>query len=94
PEHIGDFANKRIARFKVPVLVDGNRVWRDMAEVDTSSAGAHANWPEHFFAQIVNGYVDVTGQQGGVVGHAHSHLIPARGLLAYAIREMERVASD
>ena len=91
-EHIGDFPNKRIARFKVPVLVDGVRVWRDMAEVDTSSAGAHANWPEHFFAQIVDGYLAESGNRGGTVGNATSHLLPSRGLLAYAISEMVRVA--
>jgi len=94
PEHIGDFPDKRIARFKVPVLVDGNRVWRDMAEVDTSGAGAHANWPANFFARIVNGFLDATGNNGGVVGNARSYLIPARGLLAHALGEMKQVAKD
>jgi aminoglycoside 3-N-acetyltransferase len=93
-EHIGDFPNKRMARFKVPVLVDGVRVWRDMAEVDTSSAGAHASWPEHFFAQIVDGYLAESANSGGKVGDATSHLILSRGLLAYAIREMERTANQ
>lgn len=92
PEHIADFPDKRIARFKVPVLVDGHRVWRDMAEVDTSGAGAHANWPENFFAQIVDGFLEESGNRGGKVGDARSHLLPARALLDYAIREMERVA--
>jgi aminoglycoside 3-N-acetyltransferase len=91
-EHVADFSNKRIARFKVPVLVDGQRVWRDMAEVDTSSAGAHANWPESFFAKIVDGYLSETGNRGGLVGKALSHLLPVRGLLGYAQAEMKRVA--
>ena len=94
PEHIADFPDKRIARFKVPVLVEGNRVWRDMAEVNTSSAGAHANWPENFFARIVDGYLAESGISGGKVGNARSHLLPARDFLAYAIREMERVAQS
>jgi len=93
-EHIADFPDKRIARFKVPVLVDGHRVWRDMAEVDTSGAGAHANWPENFFAQIVDGFLEGSGNRGGKVGEAVSHLIPVRGLLAYAIREMERTSDQ
>jgi aminoglycoside 3-N-acetyltransferase len=91
-EHSGDFPEKRIARFKVPVLADGHRVWRDMAEVDTSSEGAHANWPDRFFAQIVDDYLERSGNRGGKVGNAVSHLIPARGLLADALRAMERVA--
>jgi len=88
PEHIADFPDKRIARFKVPVLVNGHRVWRDMAEVDTSEK-AHENWPDQFFAQIVDGYLGESGNRGGKVGNAASHLIPSRGLLAAAIREME-----
>lgn len=92
-EHTADFPDKRIARFKVPVLVDGNREFREMAEVDTSSAGAHANWPGDMFARIVDGYLDASGNRGGRVGTATSFLIPARGLLDYAIREMERVAA-
>ena len=92
PEHIADFTNKRIARFKVPVLEDGQRVWRDMAEVDTSSAGAHADWPENFFAKIVDDYLAETGNGGGLVGSARSYLMTARGLLRSAQAEMERVA--
>ena len=92
PEHIAEFENKRIARFKVPILADGQRVWRDMAEVDTSTK-AHDNWPENFFAHIVDGYLSEAGNRGGLVGGAPSYLMPARGLLRYALGEMERVAA-
>ena len=92
PEHIADFADKRIARFKVPVLVNGQRVWRDMAEVDTETK-AHENWPDSFFAKIVGGYLSETGNGGGLVGNARSYLMPARGLLRFALLEMERVAA-
>jgi aminoglycoside 3-N-acetyltransferase len=92
PEHIADFPNKRIARFKVPVLEGGRRIWRDMAEVDTSEK-AHDNWPDRFFAEIVDGYLKTSGNSGGKVGNATSFLIPAQGLLQHAIREMERVAA-
>jgi len=92
-EHIGDFSDKRIARFKVPVLEDGHRVWREMAEVDTSSEGAHENWPDNFFAQIVDAFLERSGNTGGRVGYARSYLIPAHGLLDYALEEMRRVAA-
>lgn len=91
-EHIGDFPDKRIARFKVPVLHDGHRVWREMAEVDTSER-AHENWPDNFFAQIVDAFLEALGNKGGRVGYAPSYLIPARGLLDYALTEMKRVAA-
>lgn len=90
-EHLADFPDKRIKRFKVPVLIDGHRVWRDMAEVDTGDK-AHENWPSNFFALIVDGYLRGSGNRGGSVGNAPSYLLPARELLAYAIPSMESVA--
>jgi aminoglycoside 3-N-acetyltransferase len=91
-EHIADIPDKRIARFKVPVLEQGVRVWRDMAEVDTSAQGAHANWPDRFFARIVDGCLAEAGNEGGCVGDARSYLLSARALLAYARPVMEHVA--
>jgi len=93
-EHIGDFPDKRIARFKVPVQENGKRTWRDMAEVDTSGDGAHENWPDRFFAQIVDGYLTATGNHGGQVGSATCHLFAARGLLEYALPVMVSKATD
>lgn len=90
-EHVADIPDKRVARFKVPLLENGVRVWREMAEFDTS-AGVHPNWTDRFFATIVDSYLAESGNAGGIVGHAASHLISARGLLAFAQPIMERVA--
>jgi aminoglycoside 3-N-acetyltransferase len=90
-EHIADFPDKRIARFKVPVLVDGERVWREMAEVDTSDA-AHQSWPDRFFEQLVDGYLTSVHNEGGRIGQATSQLFSARGLLEFAGPVMERIA--
>jgi aminoglycoside 3-N-acetyltransferase len=90
-EHIADFPDKRIVRFKVPVLEDGHRVWRDMAEIDTGDK-AHENWPESFFARIVDEHLEKTRNRGGLVGNAHSFLIPARELLAHALSTMTATA--
>ena len=91
-EHLLDVPGMRIARFRVPVLVDGAREWREMAEVDTSGEGAHPSWPERFFARIVDDYLERTGNRGGPVGGATSYLLDARGLLAHALAVMERTA--
>jgi aminoglycoside N3'-acetyltransferase len=40
-EHVADIPGKRIARYEVPVIENGSRVWRVMEEFDTSGAGAH-----------------------------------------------------
>lgn len=92
-EHVADFAGKRVMRYKVPVEEDGVRVWRDMAEVDTAER-AHANWPDRFFARIVDTYLARTGNRGGRVGDAASVLLDARGLLEFALPVMEAVAAD
>jgi len=92
-EHIVDIPDKRIARFKVPVEENGTRVWRDMEEFDTSSAGVHANWPDAFFAKIVDGYLAATDNTGGRVGDASCYLFRARGLLEFALPVMRAVAT-
>jgi aminoglycoside 3-N-acetyltransferase len=93
-EHIVDIPGKRIARFKVPVLEDGARVWRDMEEVDTSDGGAHPNWPDRFFSRIVDTYLSRTRNHGGRVGDARSFLIDAPGLLEFALEVMRAVGAD
>jgi aminoglycoside 3-N-acetyltransferase len=93
-EHIVDIPGKRVARFKVPVDEHGRRVWRDMEEFDTSYAGAHPNWPDRFFARLVDEYLEQTGNSGRRVGSASSFLLDARGLLLFALPIMKAVAAD
>ena len=90
-EHILDVPDKKIARFKVPVMENGQRVWRDMEEVDTST-GAHANWPDRFFARIVDGYLASAENWGGRVGNAMSYLFPTRELVEFALSVMTEMA--
>ena len=92
-EHIVDVPDTRVARFKVPVAEDGRRVWRDMEEFDTSDR-AHTNWPDRFFARLVDTYLDETDNHGGRVGDAQCFLLDARGLLTFALRVMQAVAAD
>ena len=93
-EHIADIPGKRVARFKVPVLEGGTRVWRESEEFDTSGDGVHPNWPDRFFARIVDSFLAASQNPGGPVGDARCHLLPARGLLQFARPIMERVAID
>ncbi len=93
-EHIADIPGKRVARYKVPVVDNGERVWRAMEEFDTAGAGVHPNWPDRFFARVVDSYFMATGNEGGRVGDAHCHLFSAAGLRDYAVPIMERLAFD
>jgi aminoglycoside 3-N-acetyltransferase len=93
-EHVAELPGRRIARFRVPVLEDGERVWRDMTEVDTSSKGAHPNWPDRFFAKIVDGFLRESDNRGGAVGDTIAFLIPVRPFLDFSRTVMERTAAD
>ena len=93
-EHIADIPDKRVARFKVPVLEHGRRVWRDMEEFDSSGDGAHPNWPDRFFAKLVDTLLSRSGNDGGRVGNATCHLFAARDLLEFARPIMERQARN
>lgn len=92
-EHVVDIPDKRIARFEVPVLEDGRRVWRDMAEIDTSTP-AHPAFPDNVFARIVDAHLRRTGNPGGNVGDARSYLMDARALLTFALAAMVAIAAD
>ena len=86
-EHVVDVPGKRVARFRVPVLEQGRRRWREMAEFDTS-VPAHPAWPDDLFARIVGAHLDRTGNRGGTVGDASSVLIEAPALLDDALDAM------
>jgi aminoglycoside 3-N-acetyltransferase len=91
-EHILDVPGLRIAVFEVPVLENGVRVWKEMKEIDTSGEGAHPNWPNRFFSQIVNAYLAKTQNRGGRAGYAYCFLLDAKGLLEFALGEMRAAA--
>ena len=93
-EHIVDIPNKRVAKFRVPVVEGGNRVWRDMEEFDSSDRGAHANWPDRFFARLVDTYLARKNNAGGRVGNAQSYLLDSQGLLELALHVMKALGSE
>lgn len=91
-EHVVDIPGKRVARFKVPVLDSGRRVWRDMEEFNTAGDGAHPNWPDRYFAELVDAHLIETNNRGGPVGNAPSFVMNARALLASALPKMRALA--
>lgn len=93
-EHVIDIDGRRVVRYRVPLEIDGQRVWREIEEFDTSSEGTHPHWTERFFAEIVDSYLTHTANAGGQVGDARCHLLQARGLAEFASNAMRAVASD
>lgn len=88
-EHIGEFGNKRIARFQVPMMCEGERNWTFCEEFDTSGQGVHPNWPERFFALIVDGfiarYAGTAFCSVGRIGDSESVLMDAAKLVGHAL---------
>lgn len=90
-EAVAPIAGKRLARVRVPVLEQGERVWRDVEEFDTS-AGIK-DWPDRFFARIVEAFVAAGLARRGPVGGADSHLFAARRLIEFAVPIMVETAA-
>jgi aminoglycoside 3-N-acetyltransferase len=93
-EHVADIPGKRIARYQVPVMENGCRVWRSMEEFDTSGDGVHANCPDRFFAKIVGSLLTKTRNNGARVGKAVTYMLSARELLDFALPLVKAVAAD
>ena len=89
-----DVPGRRVARYQVPVMENGCRVWRAMEEFDTSGDGAHVNWPDRFFAKIVDSFLVKTENKCALVGKAMTQRMSARELLDYTLPMMEAVAAD
>jgi aminoglycoside 3-N-acetyltransferase len=86
-EHLAAVPNKRVARYQMPVLQDGKRVWINLEEYDTSNG--IADWSEDYFAVIGELFLKNGLGKSGRVGHAPAHVYDARQLLAYGIAWME-----
>jgi aminoglycoside 3-N-acetyltransferase len=87
-EHVAEFEGKRIARYHVPVMRDGKRTWVPCEEFDTSGRGVHPNWPDRFFARIVDDFIARYAATAfcsrGMVGNAESVLMDAAALVTHA----------
>jgi aminoglycoside 3-N-acetyltransferase len=93
-EHVADIPGKRVVRYQVPVNENGSRVWRAVEEYDTSDDGVHANWPDRFFAKIVDSFLIQTRNHGRRVGNGMTYLVNARELFDFALPLMQAVAAD
>jgi hypothetical protein len=65
-----------------------------MEEFDTSGDGAHANWPDRFFAKIVDSLLTKKKNNGARVGDAMTYMLSARELFDFALPLMKAVAAD
>jgi aminoglycoside 3-N-acetyltransferase len=91
-EHIADFPDKRVVRYRVPWSEGGQRVWRDVEEFNTGGDGVHPHWPHDFFARIVDDFLRTHPGPRGKVGNAESLLLDAAALVRHAVLLMQQQA--
>jgi aminoglycoside 3-N-acetyltransferase len=95
-ECLSDVPDKRVVRYRMPVVVDGQRRWVDGEEFDTCDGIRDWGGGDYFVA-IVEGYLAAGHGGTGQVGAARSYLFDAQDLTAFGVGWMERafgVASE
>lgn len=80
-EHLAPIDNKRLLRLKVPIAGKG---WVEIEEYDTTSKGI-VDWPDRFFATIVDDFLTKEGIATGRLGRAETVLFSAQALVDHAL---------
>lgn len=81
-EHLADIAGKRIKRYDVPLLRDGQVWWRMTEEFDTSDPVV-AGLADDYFAEIVRTFLSSGEGAEGIVGDAPCVLVDAASICAF-----------
>jgi len=87
-EHIAEVPNKKIVRYKMPILRDGQRIWVEIEEFDT--CGGILPNAEEYFKIIPREYLSSGKGHSGKVGAAQSYLFDAAELAKFAVKWLER----
>jgi aminoglycoside 3-N-acetyltransferase len=93
-EAIADVPKKRRVSYRIPVLRNGERVWVDVHDIDTSSTGA---FPYERVVPAGGDSFEVIAREAlgrrvgatGNVGESTSHVFDAPGLVRFAVRWIE-----
>jgi aminoglycoside 3-N-acetyltransferase len=91
-EHLTRVPNKRVVRYRVPLIVEGERRWVDVEELDSVEGivpWRRERYGNDYFAALVDDYLARGHGRSGLVGAASCHLFDAADLTAFAVRWME-----
>ncbi|GAC1653134.1 MAG: aminoglycoside 3-N-acetyltransferase [Herpetosiphon sp.] len=86
-EHMADLPNKRVKRYKCPILRRGEKVWVDLEEYDTSETVIDAAYD---FDTIALDYLRSGKGRSNAVGRATSYLFNADDLARFGIWWLEQ----
>jgi aminoglycoside 3-N-acetyltransferase len=87
-EHLANIPNKRVIRFREPMLVDRRVVWRWIEEFNTSEPVV-AGLADDYFATIVEAFLAAGSGRRGTVGAAPSILVEAKEIVPFAVGWIE-----
>lgn len=93
-EHLAKIANKKIARYSMPIIENGQKIWKAVEEFETSEG--IVDWPgdEDYFELIVRDFLASGQGKQGQVGAASSLLLDATALCNFGIKWMEEKFSQ
>lgn len=83
-ENRANLRHKQIVRYQCPILRDGERVWVDIEDYDTSE-----EHDDYTLGEIAGAYLDQGKGQRGMVGNAPSYRFDAADLVHFAIHWLE-----
>lgn len=86
-EDICNVPNKAVVRYKMPLLQNGERVWVEYEEHDSSKG--IAEWDSDYFDTIVVEFIEDRNLPTKYVGAAKSYLFDAQDLVAFGVQWME-----
>jgi aminoglycoside 3-N-acetyltransferase len=88
-EHLARIPDKRIDRYKMPIVRDGQRVWIDIEEFDTTNGIADFGTSDYFLA-IGQAYLAAGKGRSVQIGNAPSFLFDADDIKQFGITWMEQ----
>ena len=92
-EAVARVPDKRRVSYGMPVVVDGERVWRTFSDIDTGEGAlpyGRVIGGEDYIAHIARSALAAGAGRDGPVGDATAHLFGARELLEHAVGWIER----
>lgn len=92
-EAIARVPGKRRVSYRMPILVDGERVWRTFSDIDTGEGALpyeHVLGEEDYIEHLARSALAAGAGRSGPVGEAPAHVFDARGLVEHAVGWMER----
>lgn len=87
-EHLVEIPDKRIDRYRMPVIENGEKVWIKVEDFDTTDGIADFG-VEDYFLEIGQSYLASGHGSSGKVGNADSYLFDATSLTEYGVEWMK-----